>query len=502
MRQVAAAGMGQERGGNVFGGDEKIGVLATRRRHRRLMAVSIALVVVLAGAVAAVALVRPWTDEFRHGKLIVAAAPALVESAPRVLPARSNAPAPSPAGIAAALAPVIGNPDLGAFAGQVSDPNSASVLWSAAADTPLVPSSTAKVLTAAAALLTLPVDHRVTTAVVTGAAANELVLVGGGDPTITAEPDGKGYYSNGPRLSDLVAQIRSTARPVDTIVVDTSAYAGPTMASGWDPIDIGDGSIAPIEPVMIDGGRSRPLVRYSSRTTTPALDAGKRLAAELGLDPARVRPGVAPDGAVEIASVRSAPLRERLHDMMVYSDNVLAEAIGREVAVANGGEASFRGGVAAIHAALSAAGFDMSGVDMHDSSGLSVDDRIPARLLDQVVATAAKPNGVTAVQPAGTNAKPEHDRTAATLAPMLDTLPVAGATGSLTDRFVGSDREGAGWVRAKTGTLSVSSALVGYVLDADGRVLTFALMSNDRPPEVSRPALDAIAGTLRNCGCS
>ncbi|MGK8521681.1 D-alanyl-D-alanine carboxypeptidase/D-alanyl-D-alanine-endopeptidase [Nocardia asteroides] len=479
-----------------------MGGLAARRRRNRGIWISTTLVVLLAVAVVALLAVRPWTDEFRHGGLTIAAPPAPVEPSPRVGPARPTGSAPSPAGIAAALAPVIGNPDLGAFAGQVTDADSATVLWSGDASRPMIPSSTAKILTTAAALLTLPAEHRVTTKVVAGAAPNELVLVGDGDPTLTAQPDGKGYYPNGPRLSDLVAQIKAAGRPVDTIVVDTSAYTGPAMAKGWDPIDIPEGSIAPIEPVMIDGGRLQPLVEYSPRTPTPALDAGRRLAVELGLDPARVRAGVAPAGAAEVASVRSAPLRDRLRDMMVYSDNVLAETIGREIATATGGPASFDGGVEAVRAALSKAGFDLSGLDMHDSSGLSVDDRIPARLLDRVVATAAKPTGATAVQPAGTKARPETDRVAATLAPMLDNLPVAGATGSLTSRYVTRDRQAAGWVRAKTGTLSVSSALVGYVLDADGRVLTFALMSNDRPPEVSRPALDAIAGTLRNCGCS
>jgi D-alanyl-D-alanine carboxypeptidase/D-alanyl-D-alanine-endopeptidase (penicillin-binding protein 4) len=139
---------------------------------------------------------------------------------------------------------------------------------------------------------------------------------------------------------------------------------------------------------------------------------------------------------------------------------------------------------------------------MHDNSGLSTDDRVPPRLLNKILATAATPSGSSMVQPSNTMAKPETDPIAVTLAPLLDDLPVAGATGSLTSRYVNRDRAGAGWVRAKTGTLSVASSLVGYVLDRDGRVLTFALMSNDRPPEASRPALDAIAGTLRNCGCS
>ncbi|MFF3228736.1 D-alanyl-D-alanine carboxypeptidase/D-alanyl-D-alanine-endopeptidase [Nocardia suismassiliense] len=481
---------------------KNIGGLAARRRRNLWIGFGLTLAVVLAAGGGVLLTVKPWTDEFRHGGLTTAAPPAPVRPFPQVAPAPSNAPAPSPAGVAAALAPVIGNPDLGAFSGQVTDADSATVLWSGDPNRSMIPSSTAKILLTAAALLTLPADHRVTTKVVAGTAPNELVLVGGGDPTLTAEPEGKGYYPNGPRLSDLVSQIKSSGRAVDTILVDTSAYTGPSMAQGWDPIDIGDGSIAPIDPVMIDGGRLRPLVEYSPRTATPGLDAGRRLATDLGLDPAKVRLGTAAPGAAEVASVRSAPLRDRLRDLMVYSDNVLAETVGREISVATGGEASFTGAVNAVNTALSKAGFDVSGVIMHDNSGLSVDDRIPARLLDRIVATAAKPTAFTAIQPSNTMARPENDQLATTLAPLLDALPIAGATGSLTSRYVVRDRNAAGWVRAKTGTLSVSSALVGYVLDADGRVLTFALMSNDRPPEVSRPALDAIAGTLRNCGCS
>ncbi|WP_433208045.1 D-alanyl-D-alanine carboxypeptidase/D-alanyl-D-alanine endopeptidase [Nocardia sp. CA-107356] len=464
--------------------------------------VVVTLVVLLVAAGGVLVVVKPWTEEFRHGGLTIAAPPAPVKPFPQVAPAPSTASAPTAAGIAAALAQVVANPDLGAFAGEVTDADSAMVLWSAESDKPMIPSSTAKILTTAAALLTLPSDHQVSTSVVTGSAPNELVLVGGGDPTLTAQPDGKGYYPNGPRLSDLVTQIKSSGRVVDTIVVDTSAYAGAPMAPGWDPVDIGEGSIAPMDPVMLDGGRLDPLVEYSPRTPTPALATGQRLAAELGLDPAKVRIGNATAGATEVASVQSAPLRDRLRDTMVHSDNVLAEAIGREIAVASGNEASFTGAVSALEAALGKAGFDITGLSMRDSSGLSTEDRVPARLLDKIIATAAEPSAANAVQPSNTMARPETDRIAVTLAPMLDDLPIGGATGSLTSRYVTQNRGGAGWVRAKTGTLSVASTLVGYVLDSDGRVLTFALMSNDRPPELSRPALDAIAGTLRNCGCS
>jgi D-alanyl-D-alanine carboxypeptidase/D-alanyl-D-alanine-endopeptidase (penicillin-binding protein 4) len=470
-----------------------------RRRSRWIWfsAVVVALLVI-AGGFAAIA--QPWTPEFRHGGLTVAPPPDTGQVFPDVAPARSDAPAPTVAGIAAALAPVVGNPDLGAFAAQVSDPGSGTVLWSQEPAKAMIPSSTAKIMLVAAALLTLPDDQRVTTKVLAGA-PGELVLVAGGDPTLTTRATG-GYYTDGARIADLAAQVRAAGTQAKAIVVDTSAYSGPSMASGWDPIDIPEGSIAPIEPIMLDGGRFDPSADYSPRTANPALDAGRALAAELGIDPAAVRVGPAAQTGAQIAKVESAPLRVRLHDMMIHSDNVLAETIGRELAVASGQPASFAGAVAATSAALSAAGFDIAGLHLADNSGLSVDDRVTPKLLDSIIATAAEPTGNAAVVPAGTQARPESDPRAAALAPMLDYLPVAGGTGTLAPRFVTQNRQGAGWVRAKTGTLSVASALVGYVLDRDGRVLTFALMSNDRLPELSRPALDAVAGALRNCGCS
>ena len=84
---------------------------------------------------------------------------------------------------------------------------------------------------------------------------------------------------------------------------------------------------------------------------------------------------------------------------------------------------------------------------------------------------------------------------------MLDGLPVAAGTGTLADRFDPETNPGAGWVRAKTGTLTGVSSLTGIVQTVDGRVLSFALISGGTSPADARPALDAIPGELRECGC-
>ncbi len=55
-------------------------------------------------------------------------------------------------------------------------------------------------------------------------------------------------------------------------------------------------------------------------------------------------------------------------------------------------------------------------------------------------------------------------------------------------------------LRAKTGSLTGTNSLAGIVTDESGRVLTFALLSNEAGP-TGRTALDAFAATLRSCGC-
>ena len=459
------------------------GTMAHKRRA------SIPICVVTGMAIAAVAVVT--VDHFNPatGNASTSAttdpSPASIKPDPKITPVRSDAPSPSPDVLATVLGPALANPGLGNLTGQVTDTRTGEMLWQQAAHTPQTPASIVKILTTAAALLTLPTDQRVTTQVVQGTAPGQLVLIGGGDPTLTAEPAGtSGYYTDAPHLDDLVDQIRRSGVPVSSLVVDNSLLTGPTMAQGWDPADIAGGSITSIESIMLDGGRLNPFADYSPRTPTPALDTGRTLAQRLGLDPAAVTEGVAPTTtkpATPVAAVQSAPLSTRLRDLMVQSDDVLAETVGFEVADARGFPQTFDGAVAAVVQALQDDGFDTTGTQLSDTSGLSIDDRLPAHLIDQVLAAAA-----------GTG-NPK-------LRPLLDTLPVAGATGTLANRFT-APSVGAGWIRAKTGSLSGVSSLAGIVVDQDKRVLTFTLISNGTRPEQARPALDALATALLGCGC-
>ncbi|MGH3625089.1 MAG: D-alanyl-D-alanine carboxypeptidase/D-alanyl-D-alanine endopeptidase, partial [Sciscionella sp.] len=200
----------------------------------------------------------------------------------------------------------------------------------------------------------------------------------------------------------------------------------------------------------------------------------------------------APKGAKVLGEVHSAPIEDLVANMLEVSDNVLAEAVGREVARATGNEPSFDGATTAVLNTLRRNGLDTTGATMADCSGLSTQDRLPARLLASILAASTR---------TGTD-----DVRTAKLRPMLTGLPVAGGTGTLDeshDRFQGSaNSSGRGYVQAKTGTLTGVSTLAGVVLDSDDRVLVFAMMSNGSVPAEARPALDAIATRLRECGCS
>ena len=463
------------------------------RRGRAVLVVLVVLALAAAGG-GAVALQSP--------KLLAAlgmkgAAPVEMDvpaPVPQLVALAADAPTPSPAGIGSVLDPLSRATALGTFAGVVVDPaaqRGSAPLWQQSPEKALVPGSTGKLLTAAAALLTLDATDRLSTTVVAGATPGQVVLVGGGDPTLTALPAGRtGTYPDPARLDDLVAGVKKAlpGQKITSVVVDTGLWTGPELAPGWDPADVGAGNIAPMVPLMLDGGRVDPTLQDGPRVSDPAGDAGKAFAKKLGLPASAVKEGSAPPNAKKLAETVSAPVSALVEHLMTTSDNVLAETLARDVALARQADPSFAGASEQVLTALSQAGFDVTGARMVDGSGLSTEDRIPPRLLGAILGAAAAPTA--------------PGQGVEFLRPIVSGLPVAGGDGTLDDRFAtGAASAGRGVVRAKTGTLTGVSALAGVVTDADGRLLVFAMMSNGQSPAVVRPRLDGIAATLSRCGC-
>lgn len=452
------------------------------KRTWGLIGIAAALVVLLAVGVAFVP--RLFEPE-------IAAPPPPVRLAdPAIEALGQQAPAPSTSGLEQALADPAADPALGQLGGIVLDSRTGEALWERNPAQAMVPASTGKLLAMSAVLLSMDHNARLTTKVVRGSTPGSIVLVGGGDPTLSKlTGDQESVYPGAPRLDDLVAQVkRATGGNVTSVSVDTSRYSGSTAAPGWLPEDIAAGYYAPIEPVMLDGGRADPSEDVSPRSATPALQAGQELADRLGA-PAAVSPGSAPANAQVLGQVRSAPVHQLVDAVLQHSDNVLAEALTREVAIANGEEPSFAGGVRAVREVLGRNGFDLGASTMADGSGLSLQDRVTPELLTELMRAVTRP-----ANPDGSVPAP-----AAKLRALIPALPIAGGSGSLEDRYRGS--AGQGWVRAKTGTLDGANSLAGTVVTRDGRQLVFAMISNGTSSTQARPALDELANTLRSCGC-
>ena len=408
--------------------------------------------------------------------------PDLGDADPVLASLSEDAPVPDPDVLAGQLAPLLGSAAFGTgVSAEIVDVASGSVLLDMDADDPATPASTAKLLTAVAALTTLDPTDTLETTVVAGATAGEVVLVGGGDPTLSRTAPSQSY-PGAATVADLAAQVVAAmpaGTPVTRVVVDSSLFAEPLTAPGWGPGDAPSTYAAPITATAVDGARVTP--GSLARSGQPGTDAGSALADALGASNATVVLGDAPEGARTLATVQSAPIARLVEQMLSQSDNVLAEAIARHVAIARNLPASFDGAAQAVTDAVAEAGVDVTGVSLADGSGLSREDRIPAGVLTAVVAGAA-------------------DGSIEGASALLSGLPVAGYDGTLFDR--GDDETAPGTVRAKTGTLLGVHALAGTAVTADGRLLAFAVVADGSANEAAaEEALDDVAAVLAGCGC-
>ncbi|MGW5121571.1 D-alanyl-D-alanine carboxypeptidase/D-alanyl-D-alanine endopeptidase, partial [Streptomyces noursei] len=395
-------------------------------------------------------------------------------------------PVPTGAGLADALAPLLADPALGPLrTASVVDVANGRQVFGAKQDEAATPASTVKLATAVAALSRLGADHRIDTGVVL-AGKDRIVLVGGGDPTLTARAPGAGAGDRPASLADLAdataRALKQRGRTTVGLDYDGSAYTGPVE----HPIGPNE-NIAPVTALMTDEARLDDSDHGTApRSTDPAGDAARTFAGllkERGIT-VKGEPGAAraPKAPERIAVVHSLPLSDLVERMLTYSDNDIAEALARQTALAAHRPASFDGAAAAVRDALAAQHLPLAGAVFADGSGLDRDDKVSANLLSHLLLAAAEPN------------QPD-------LRPIVTGLPVAAFTGTLSGRYVG-DTAGAGTVRAKTGTLTGVNTLAGTVVDADGRLLAFAFMTTGTTdPQAAQKALDRMASTVANCGC-
>jgi D-alanyl-D-alanine carboxypeptidase/D-alanyl-D-alanine-endopeptidase (penicillin-binding protein 4) len=398
---------------------------------------------------------------------------------------------PVPAAIAAAthlrtcsIAAPASDPNLLTLQASVINVATGEVLFDRAGATPSRTASVLKTLTAAAALSVLGPDYQISTKVYAGATPGTVVLVGGGDPTLSALPDGQeSVYRGAPKISKLalLAKAASTV-PITDIVLDSSFW---DPSDNWDPSwersEQSDGSQPEVTALTVDGGRANPRSQDSPRSSEPIADAGAAFASDLGISGAgHITTGTAPAGATLLGEVKSQPVRALVAYMLPVSDNTLGEYLARQTSKVAGNNGSSASLEKVIPAALAKYGLSTTGVSIRDGSGLSNNNAVPAAFVAQLMAkvSAGQQN----------------------LNIVYDALPISGKTGTLAGRFTGSNAVARGAVNAKTGWIKTEYALAGVVHATDGTTLAFAFYALGAINSRTIPALDTITTAVFKCG--
>jgi D-alanyl-D-alanine carboxypeptidase/D-alanyl-D-alanine-endopeptidase (penicillin-binding protein 4) len=317
------------------------------------------------------------------------------------------------------------------------------------------------------------------------------VIVGAGDPSLRSvgsKVGGTGASLSPASLEELAA---ATARALRErrvrrvrIGFDDSLFVGPALHPSWSSSFPAGGVVAPVSALQVDQGRRTPT--GIARVSDPAAAAAARFAELLADQGIKVRGGAArvggSSGATRLAFVESPSVGVLVERTLASSDNDYAEALGRLAARAAGEPAGFAGVGRRAEGLLAGLGVPIAGARFADASGLSRRNRLtPGQLTALLEVTASRYGHVASG------------------------LPVAGATGSLRDRFgVGATEPGRGVVRAKTGTLTGVVGLAGYTSRPDGRLLAFAFLDDDSvgPPLAMRRAVDQAAAELAACDCA
>ncbi len=408
----------------------------------------------------------------------------------------ADAPMPSPHAVAALAAALRADKRTGKSTNvYVADYLTGDVLASLDGDNPQVPASTTKLLTAVAALQALGPDFTFDTRVVLDAASSTLTLVAGGDLMLASghghggtafDAEGEVEANGWAGIADLADQIAGTV-PVGhvTLAVDTSDFPGPAYPASWPSYPFGMGYAGKVEGIAINIGKKDgvDVGKYGARDKEPALRALGMLAKDLKARGYKVSvegKATAASGTAEVARVSSAPLSAVVTEFLRYSDNTVAEQTARVLGLQVGGVAIPKVAAAVTITTLRDMGVPVAGLELHDGAGFSDQNRVaPATLVGALLSAPGHPN----------------------TAGLLTYLPLGGLEGTVNARFRGTSA--AGFLRAKTGSLTGVTALAGVVTTADGRQLAFATLLDGMPYGQAGPiaAIDDFVNALAGCGC-
>ena len=340
-------------------------------------------------------------------------------------------------------------------------------------DTVVIPASNQKIYVAAVAEQVLGNDFVYTTKVVGpspsgGVITGDVFLVGGGDPLLSGE-----WYENSEldrfppfNITSLDSLARQLADAGVTQIAgavrgDGSRYDDEFYAPGWGG-GVAGLEAGPYDALLVNDARVLGDDQRGSDPNEAGAREFVRILAEQGIVvTGGASSGVAPDGANELAAVDSQPLPAIIAEMLTNSDNNTAELMVKEIGLAATGTGTRIAGLEVIGNTIAEWGVDVTGLELGDGSGLSLDNRTTCTtmlgVLQHVGADSATGQG----------------------------LAVAGTTGTLSDIF--GDTPLAGRLRGKTGTLNnfpidedppAVKALSGFLPVDGGGAIEYTLLLN------------------------
>jgi D-alanyl-D-alanine carboxypeptidase/D-alanyl-D-alanine-endopeptidase (penicillin-binding protein 4) len=243
----------------------------------------------------------------------------------------------------------------------------------------------------------------------------------------------------------LVVDNRATTGGATSLRIDVEAHDERTRARVWGTVAAGTSGAV-----------------YYKRIDAPLLFAGYAFREALRAAGIRCGEGVTAGGvageAEMLASHRSPPLADILHELGKDSDNFVAEMVFKAAgAEAFGRPATARKAQRAVRDVLAAWRIPSEGMRVENGSGLFDANRVTARQLAQVIRTMVQDPRLG----------PEF----------VAQLATGGVDGTLRNRF--TEEAARRVVRAKTGTLAEVSALSGVVLAPAGHSpVAFSIVAN------------------------
>jgi D-alanyl-D-alanine carboxypeptidase len=158
----------------------------------------------------------------------------------------------------------------------------------------------------------------------------------------------------------------------------------------------------------------------------------------------------------EILTSESPQVIKMLDWFLLWSDNQLSERMAKIAAKYAGNEFNDEGVAVTFAEILISFGINPEQIVVIDASGLSRENKVTAHVLAQLLY------------------KIHSDPV---LSKLIESLPVGGESGTLRNRYIETAPEAVGLVKAKTGTLTGTVSLAGYVQSGD-REYAFVIIAD------------------------